>query len=86
MFKINNEGLFKSTMYNCSKDCTRTMALWPHLTVAKAYARGIVSGAVSVMMATGMSFEESIEMVKKYLPENFDLDAVPEYWQDSFNE
>lgn len=76
-----NTTTLKDALYNGAKDCTGTTTLWSHLSIAQAYARGIVVGIVSAFMADGMTFEEAIKQVASCLPEDYDPEIIPEHWR-----
>jgi hypothetical protein len=49
-----------------------------------AYERGIVLGIVTVLMAQGKSFEQTVEFLKPYLPKDLRISSIPVSWQEEF--
>lgn len=72
------EVVLKDTLFNCSKQCTSSERC------SMTYAKGILVGVVSTVMASGMPFEEACELIQKFLPADFDHSCVPESWQRNF--
>jgi hypothetical protein len=71
---IKHSNILRDGLYNLSPDSGSDTQ----------YNRGIVLGIVSVLMAEGKSFEESINVVKKHLPKNFHYSQVPPAWAEYF--
>lgn len=75
-------ALMHDALYNGSRQCTGTTGLWPHLNIAQAYARGIVNGTVAtIMAAAGFTFKDAFEVLKASLPDDFDIEIIPESWR-----
>lgn len=71
---IKHPNILRDSLYNLSPDSGSTTQ----------YNRGIVLGIVSLLMAEGKSFEESINIVKNHLPKDFHYSQVPTAWAEYF--
>ena len=65
-------NILKGALFNTATDETQTDV---------RYARGVVVGAVSCLMAQGKSFEQAMEVLRKHLPDNYNKDTIPPYWE-----
>ena len=70
---LKNQVVLKDTMYN----------FHPTSGASDDYCKGLIVGAVSALMATGKSFDDSLEQCAICMPETSRLmtkDCVPESW------
>jgi hypothetical protein len=68
----------KETLYNTSKEVT-------HVTCNQSFAKGILVGAVSTIMAIkSATFEEAVEFIQEFLPRDFDETVIPDSWKTEF--
>lgn len=70
MTKITKRNMLKDSMYNLSADSGAT----------DEYARGALVGAVSALMATGMSYHQALEAVVKCFPADYREQCIPSHW------
>jgi hypothetical protein len=48
-------------------------------------AQGVVIGAVSVIMGMNkIGFFDALEIVKRHMPKEYRIEAIPTDWQDAF--
>lgn len=68
-----NEGMLRDGMYYLHPDVANNQK---HV----AIAHGVLVGHVSVLMAQGKTFKQSIAFLSKYFPEKINSNAVPKSW------
>lgn len=73
MVTIKRPMVLRDTLYYLS----------PESRVNTDRAAGALIGAVAVLMAQGQAFEESIALLVPLLPQDFQIECVPESWRDT---
>jgi hypothetical protein len=74
--KISRPIILKDALYSLSTKNTKQED-WE---INTAYGKGIIVGAVSAMMATGVDFGCALEQVKSLLPKDYDSNCIPSSW------
>jgi hypothetical protein len=88
--KFQSPNLMKDTLENCCRDNISSEYLGK-LNPAQAYARGIINGMVTTIMAIrGCEFMTALSVVKELTRKDsgcngpFVLSSVPEEWRDDW--
>ncbi len=69
---VLNENVIRDAMYYLSLDSN----------TPTDKANGVIVGLVSGTMAlTGMDYRQTTSLLRKYIPSDVNIDAIPEYWR-----
>jgi len=81
--KLKRENILRDALYCCSTECTKTESFQSieGKNPSQVYGQGIVNGAVSAFMSTGMDFERALALVIRHMPDTFDNACMPEAWK-----
>jgi len=72
MKRINNTARISDALYNLSPNSGSTAE----------YNQGIMIGAVSVLLAQGMTFGQAMSYLVPLMPKDARIDSIPASWRD----
>lgn len=70
-------NLLKDVLFNTSVGVTKK------LTICQRYARGVVTGILSLLVHQGMQIKDAAELIKTQLPADYDPESMPELMSDT---